>query len=85
MKMTNSTGEESPAKRVSVWLREEDYPHSLNEEELRTPALVLRNLFSPLLRVCTMDRMTPLFDSHYFIALKKEHLHGVGDTSTLPF
>ncbi|MFC6102966.1 hypothetical protein [Olivibacter domesticus] len=38
--------QESKSKRVSVWLWHEDYPHSLNEEELRTPALVLRDVFS---------------------------------------
>ncbi|SFC26347.1 hypothetical protein SAMN05421747_10768 [Parapedobacter composti] len=34
------------AKRVSVWLWEEDYPHSLSEEELRNPATVLQQVFS---------------------------------------
>ena len=43
--MTNSM-QESKSKRVSVWLWDEDYPHSLNEEELRTPTLVLRDAFS---------------------------------------
>ena len=38
--------QESKSKRVSVWLWDEDYPHSLNEEELRTPTLVLRDAFS---------------------------------------
>jgi hypothetical protein len=38
--------QESKLKRVSIWLWEEDYPHSLNEEELRTPTLVLRDAFS---------------------------------------
>lgn len=130
--MTNSKEEKSHTKRVSVWLRKEDYPHSLNEEELQSPALALYNVFNQfsladcqyllwewqhchyrpfaftfgdglptlfrfrkmlnklldvawlvtsdlrdghLLRVCTADRMTPLFDSHYFIALKKAHLN----------
>src|SRR5690606_24086672 len=119
-------------KRVSVWLWDEDYPHSLSEAELRTPALVLQNVFQEfsltdcqyllwewkhchyrpfsfsfgegvstlfrfrkmlnklldvawlmtrdvsdghLLRACTVERMAPIFDSYYFIALKKAHLN----------
>jgi len=130
-----SSKEKSLAKRVSVWLWEEDYPHSLNQEELQTPALVLQHAFSRfsladcqyllwewqhchyrpfafsfgdglptlfrfrkmlnklldvawlmrhdvghrhLLGACTMDVAAPLFDSHYFIALRKEHLDDIG-------
>lgn len=127
----------SQPKRVSVWLWEEDYPHSLNEEELQSPALVLHDAFRQfsltdcqyllwewqhchyrpfafsfgeglstlfrfrrmlnklldvawlmtrdvvdghLLRACTADFATPLFESHYFIALKMEHLGDMGGT-----
>lgn len=38
--------QEFKSKRVSVWLWDEGYPHSLNEAELRNPVLVLRDVFS---------------------------------------
>jgi len=125
------TDPSSKSKRVSVWLWEEDYPHSLDEKELRTPALVLREAFSQLsltdcqyllwewqhchyrpflfqfgeglitlfrfrkmlnklldvawlttrdvddghlFRICHEEKTVRLFDTTYFIALKREDL-----------
>jgi len=129
--------QELESKRVSVWLWEEDYPHSLREEELRNPASVLKDVFGQysladcqyllwewqhchyrpfaftfgeglptlfrfrkvlnklldvawlitrdvgdghLLRVCTEEMGIRIWETDYFIALKREDLPHLGGT-----